>query len=491
MAKTKSSKQKNLLDEILIIFKGKSLELLISNRVIRKRLIRFVDKKIYQSLLENKNYPKKVQEDKYYMARSIILALNKAFEGAEKAPVVRKALVNSLIQNIFLNRNLQAEKFKKDFGRNPPVFLTISPGKFCNLHCIGCYANSSSVSSEKLDWDVLDRIVMEKTNLWGSRFTVISGGEPLLYKSHGKTIIDLAKKYPDNYFLMYTNSTLVDEEMAKKIAEAGNITPAISIEGLGKETDERRGKGVHQKILKAMENLRNAGVPFGVSFTATKNNAHLLMNDEFIDFWFNKQGAVYGWIFQLMPIGRASFDLMVTPQQRLEMFRRTQYLIKDRKIFIADFWNCGSVANGCISAGCENGYLYIEWDGNITPCVFNPYAVANINEVYKNGGTLNDILDKPFLQRIRRWQDDYALKQKPEDMGNWIMPCPIRDHYKEMRQFIEEDKPQPIDSAAEQALHDEEYKKKMINYDKSLAEVFDPIWENEYKKPKKDRESHS
>jgi len=485
MTKSKSLKQKNLLDEILTIFKGKSLELLISNGAIRKRLIRFADKKIYQSLLQDKNYPRKVQEDKYYMVRSIMLAINKAFEQAGKAPAVRKALMNALVENIFLKEKPQIKKFEKDFGRRPPSFLTISPGKFCNLKCTGCYANSSSAASEKLDWDILDRIVTEKTNLWGSYFTVISGGEPLLYKSQGKTIIDLAKNHPDNYFLMYTNGTLIDDEMAKKIAEVGNITPAISIEGFEKETNERRGRGIYQRILKAMENLRNAGVPFGISFTATKNNAHLIMSDEFIDYWFNKQGALYGWIFQLMPIGRASFDLMVTPEQRLEMFRRTQHLIKDRKIFIADFWNCGSVSNGCISAGREGGYLYIEWNGNITPCVFNPYAVANINEVYKNGDTLNDVLNKPFLKRIRRWQDDYALKQKPENMGNWILPCPIRDHYKEMRQFIEEDKPQPIDSAAEQALQEEEYKEKMINYDEALAEVLDPIWENEYKKSKK------
>jgi hypothetical protein len=124
--------------------------------------------------------------------------------------------------------------------------------------------------------------------------------------------------------------------------------------------------------------------------------------------------------------------------------------------------------------------LYIEWNGNITPCPFNPYAVANINDVYKRGGTLNDVLNKPFLQKIRRWQDDYTSKQ-----GNWILPCPIRDHYKEMKKFIDEDKPEPIDESAKQALQNKEYAEKMINYNKGLAEVMDPIWEEEYKKSKK------
>lgn len=468
----------NLLGDILQKYANKPLDLLLSNAIIRKNIIKFVDKKIKASLLNNKNYPQKVQEDKYYMVRSFIGALNKALKQT-KARAVHKALINLMIQNILLNSKPQIKKFKEEFGRTPPSFLVISPGKFCNLKCIGCYANSSSSSSEKLDWDVLDRIITEKTNLWGSYFTVISGGEPLLWKSQGKTIIDMAKKHSDNFFLMYTNSTLITKEIAKDLAEAGNITPAISVEGFEEETDERRGKGIFKKILEAIDNLNEAGVPFGISVTPTRKNCLLLTSEKFIKY-FQAKGALYTWMFQLMPIGRASFDLVVTPEQRKEMFYKTQDLIK-KGYFVADFWNCGSVTNGCISAGKEgSGYLYIEWNGNITPCVFNPYAVANINEVYKSGGTLSDVLNKPFLQKIRRWQDDYTSKQ-----GNWILPCPIRDHYKEMREFIDEDKPEPIDESAKQALQDKEYAEKMINYDKDLAEVFDPIWEKEYKKTKK------
>ena len=39
-----------------------------------------------------------------------------------------------------------------------------------------------------------------------------------------------------------------------------------------------------------------------------------------------------------MPIGRAdSLELMVTHEQRVRMFRRTQHLVKDCKLFIAVF----------------------------------------------------------------------------------------------------------------------------------------------------------
>ncbi len=460
---------------------SKPLRLLVSNTATRKRIIKFVDKKMYEAIMNNENNPYQVQKDRYSMGRSLVLAMEKAYENAEKAPNVRKAMVNSIVQSFSLKRKKQFEVFQAEFHRNPPFFLTISPTKFCNLKCDGCYASSSSATSEKLEWGVLEKIMAEKTNLWGSYFTVISGGEPFLYKSRGKTIIDIAKQHPDNIFLVYTNGTLINKEMAKSLAEVGNITPAISVEGFEKETDERRGSGTHKKVLEAMANLREVGVPFGISFTATRNNADLLLDDKFVDYYFNECGAVYGWIFQLMPIGRSdSLDLMVTPEQRVKMFKRTKHLVEERKIFIADFWNSGCTSNGCISAGRQGGYLYIDWNGNVTPCVFNPYSPVNINDVYKTGGTLNDVIMEPFFESIRQWQKDYALDKKPNEMGNWLIPCAIKDHYDMMEKLLDEHQPKAIDEAAQQALHDPEYKKGLKEYGKKVAEATDPIWEYDY-----------
>ena len=163
-----------------------------------------------------------------------------------------------------------------------------------------------------MDYATVDRIVKEKQNYGTPIFTVISGGEPLLWKSDGKDLLDLGRENPDNYFMFYTNGTLIDKKMAARLAEVGNLTPAISVEGFAEETDERRGKGVFKKILEAMANLREVGVPFGISVTATRHNVEKIVSDEFVDFFYDQQGAIYGWIFQYMPIGRSqTLDLMV------------------------------------------------------------------------------------------------------------------------------------------------------------------------------------
>ena len=128
-------------------------------------------------------------------------------------------------------------------------------------------------------------------------------------------------------------------------------------------------------------------MPFGVSVTATDKNIDTLLSDEFYDFYFDKQGACYMWQFQLMPIGRGKdeMDLMVRPEQRLELFRKWEKLLSEKKYCLADFWNSGVLSRGCIAYGRSGGYLYIDWHGNVTPCAFIPYFVDNIYELYDNG----------------------------------------------------------------------------------------------------------
>ena len=475
---------KNLLDSSLKMDSEK-IDFLIEHPSLRKIGLKTFEKVSKQNTLTDKRFPVQVQMDKFYMLRAIVTSVNKALDKVAENPKLKKVLLDSLIPNlieIVKSRSEKIESFKEKYGFNPPGFLTVSPGKFCNLKCTGCYASSTSSDSEKLDYDVLDRIITEKTESWGSWFTVISGGEPLCYKSQGKTIIDLAKKHQNNYFLMYTNGILIDKKMANKLAEVDNITPAISVEGFKEETDAQRGKGIYQKILKAFENLNEVGVPFGISLTATKDNAELITSKKLMDYYFNK-GALYAWIFQLMPIGRAKdLDIMITPEQRLKMFYQTKNLIKDHKYFVADFWNSGAVSDGCISAGKlgGGGYLYIEWNGNITPCVFNPYSSGNINEIYKNGGSINDVLKTPFFKKIREWQGNYALNKKPNEMGNLILPCPIRDHYEDMVKLLNDCHPTPIDAMARKNLKDKEYKGKLIKYDEELAKILNPVWERQY-----------
>ncbi|TLN00101.1 radical SAM protein, partial [bacterium] len=275
----------------------------------------------------------------------------------------------------------------------------------------------------------------------------------------------------------YTNATLIDDKISQRLAKAGNLLLCISVEGWKERTDERRGAGVFDKILNAMSLLRRDGVPFGISLTGTRHNAEEILSEDFIDF-FMKQGALFAWLFQYMPIGRSfTLDLMVTPQQRAWMWHRSWEIVRERCFFIADFWNHGTTCDGCLSAGGHGagGYFYIDWNGAVSPCVFMPYSPVNIHDVYARGGTLDDVWKQPFFASLRKWQLDYKTANR-----NGLAPCPNRDHHDELEQLLREHEPEPTDANAAETLTDPAYTRGLVAYNHEFEAITGGIWQNHY-----------
>jgi MoaA/NifB/PqqE/SkfB family radical SAM enzyme len=329
---------------------------------------------------------------------------------------------------------------------------------------------------------MLDRIMTEAEERWGVALFVFSGGEPLTYRSQGKDLLDAVEKHKDCLFLMFTNGTLITGETAQRLADLGNLTPSLSVEGLSKQTDQRRGSGVFDRVLDAMMRLREVGVPFGISITATRSNCEQVLSDQLLDFYFEEQGAFYAFIFQYLPIGRfPNPDWMPTPDQRIPFWERSCEVVRQRHLFLLDFWNHGPMVEGCIAAGRDRGYLHIDWNGDVMPCVFMPYVAANLPEIYDRGGTLNDVWTTPLFRAVRQWQRDYGYGcRELSREGNWMLPCPFRDHFAAFRTWIESLEPEPEEGVAPENLMTEAFCGKMLAYGAEQAKLVQPLWEKEY-----------
>jgi MoaA/NifB/PqqE/SkfB family radical SAM enzyme len=471
---------KDQLDALLKKISTGAADIVLRPKSVRQWALKQGDNKLYDFFV-NQNpdrIPVKVQEMRYSITKNLLCALNQAWDEGRLSEEVRRGLLRVLLGQVLTGETERMRPFKEQHGYEPPSFLTISPTQKCNLQCKGCYAMSSSKDQATLSYDTFRHVLDDKRKEWGSHLTIISGGEPLLYQSEGKGLLDIAKEFDDCYFLMYTNGTLIDDETAARMAELGNISPAISVEGWEQETDERRGKGVFRKIDQAMDNLRRYGMIFGISVTATRQNAETILSEELLNHFFYEKGAVYGWIFHYMPIGRSStLDMMVTPEQRKQMLEKEHDLIFNKKMFLIDFWNGGPFSAGCISAGRTGGYFYIDWNGNISPCVFFPYFIDNIYDVYKTGRSLSSLLSAPLFESIRSWQKDYKGIESGNRTKNLFVPCPIRDHYSFARDAITRHDAKPMDIEAARAVADKDYYAGMVDYGKKTAELLDPIWE--------------
>lgn len=372
-------------------------------------------------------------------------------------PRVRQRFLARFIANVILRED-PLIRYLPD-GREVPIPATIviSPSMRCNLRCVGCYAGSYT-KKDDLSAEEVVRVVGEARKL-GTRFFTFSGGEPLMYEP----LFDVVSQFDDCAFLFFTSGHLITRQVAERIVELGNVVPAISVEGFQAETDARRGQGGFERVVRAMDTLREARALFAFSVTATRANLNTIVSDQFMRFLVEK-GAHFGFYFSYIPIGRSpDLSLMPTPEERNRLRVAVSHFRNTYPLLAIDFWNDGALSEGCLSGG--RNYLHINNRGDVEPCVFAHFAVDNIREK-----SLEECLASEFFRALRR-AAPYGK--------NLLRPCPIIDHPRVLRGLVKKYGARPTHDGAETIVSD--LAGHLDGYAARLAEVYDPIWASDYR----------
>ena len=348
-----------------------------------------------------------------------IQATRRIFKNAN--PAARSAILNNMILGSILLGYRKRLHFYNQHGVAAPGTLMISPTLRCNMKCYGCYS-AKHEQHQELTYDEVDAILSDALDA-GTNFIIILGGEPFVVP----WLLDLVEKYPSMVFLIFTNGTLVDDEKIGKLAALGNAAIAVSVDGLRKETDDRRGPGTYDNVLALMQKLSKAGVVVGFSAMLSQKNYDIIYSDEFLDIMI-KNGAGFGWIPHTLPQGRACVepDLLLTANQKKKV-QETITEIRGRKpILLLDFYNDAKITEGC-SAGRIT--VHINANGDVEPCVLVPFAKDNIREK-----PFVDILRSDFFAGLRDINTRYCNENqtcvwvnKPKDVLEIINTCGVRE----------------------------------------------------------------
>ncbi len=351
--------------------------------------------------------------------REAIETKNNWYQVVEKVwdldPGVRKAFFTNFMVNASLSGSaVQEDEIDKE-GCNIPWAILMDPTTACNLHCTGCWAAEYG-NRLNLSFEDMDSIVTQGKAL-GVFMYIFTGGEPLVRK---KDIIALCEKHSDCEFLSFTNGTLIDEEFCREMLRVKNFVPALSVEGFETATDGRRGSGTYQKVVHAMKLLKEHRLPFGISTCYTSANYDDVSSEAYFDQMID-WGALFVWYFHYMPVGQgAAPELLPTPEQRTEMYRRIRKYRETKPIFSMDFQNDAEFVGGCIAGGRR--YLHINAAGDVEPCVFIHYSNANIHQC-----TLLEALKSPIFM-------EYYKGQPFND--NMLRPCPMLENPEFLREMV-------------------------------------------------------
>lgn len=343
--------------------------------------------------------------------------VNRIFD--EVSPNVIKKTAMNLGFEAMLNGTKIMHESREKYQCNIPWLILMDPTSACNLHCTGCWAAEYG-HTLSLSYDELDSIITQGKEL-GIYFYMYTGGEPLVRKAD---IIKLCEKHNDCAFHAFTNGTLVDDAFCEEMERVGNLSLSISLEGYEEVNDGRRGNGVFDKVMKAMDTLKAHGQIFGTSICYTRANIDTVTSDEFLGMIIEK-GCRYAWYFHYMPVGNdAAVELMPTKEQREYMYHRIREIrgmTGGKQIFAFDFQNDGEYVGGCIAGG--RNYCHINPNGDVEPCVFIHYSSANIKEV-----SLLDALRQPLFMAYR---DGQPFNH------NHLRPCPMLENPEKLREMVE------------------------------------------------------
>ena len=295
-----------------------------------------------------------------------------------------------------------------------PAFVMISVTESCNLRCSGCWVSANG--RKQLSVEQLSGIICESKKQ-GSYFFGILGGEPLMYKG----LLDVIEQHPDCYFQIFTNATLITDEIAQRMSRVGNITPLISIEGLREESDARRGRdNVYDRTLAGLRACRKAKLIFGVAASIGQSNFDELVTRKHIED-MAREGAAYLWYYIYRPVGKNPMVENALSKEQILYLRR--FLVEQRMdapLFLIDtYWDDKGRAMCPAATGMSH---HISPSGAVEFCPPMQMACETVNH---NGSNLTDIFNNSeFLAAFRRMTAEDSrgciLLENPQKMLSFL-----------------------------------------------------------------------
>jgi MoaA/NifB/PqqE/SkfB family radical SAM enzyme len=215
--------------------------------------------------------------------------------------------------------------------------------------------------------------------------------------------LNITKDFPEIIFPLITNGLLIDEELLRKLKEQRNVVPVISLEGYKKDTDERRGKGVYERLLGVIRKIGEENIFFGLSLTITRSNFDTITGDGLIEHFLDL-GCKLFFFIEYVSVEQGPQNWILTEEQRDSLTTRTDDFGARLPGLFFVFPGDEEKFGGCLSAG--RGFVHINPEGDLEPCPFVPYSDTNLRDF-----SLREALRSQFLRDIRQNHEQLEKRQ--------------------------------------------------------------------------------
>ncbi|WP_175537303.1 radical SAM protein [Clostridium sp. DSM 8431] len=222
---------------------------------------------------------------------------------------------------------------------------------------------------KKLNMDHWDEILNDLSKLKSNQLCFI-GGNPLLRIERVNEIIEVSKKYGFNTFVIYSNGTIIDDNVIKILKE-NNIILSIQILSFNPNTLLKLGLDpqIEKEIKNNIERLIEAQVNFVVQILVNRYNEdeiddirNILKNE------YNISNIVVDFIY------KKPENTYYSEKYLNNMYTKTFTKVSKEKFNALQMWN-----------SCFKGQLSIREDGEILICPMMRKSFGNVlkNKIYE------------------------------------------------------------------------------------------------------------
>jgi MoaA/NifB/PqqE/SkfB family radical SAM enzyme len=320
--------------------------------------------------------------------------------------------------------------------------LYIEPTSGCNLKCQTCIRNTWNEPFGSMRLELFDRLCQQIKELSYLRSVMLAGfGEPLFHPDI-MTMVRKLKEAAAVSVEITTNGTLLAEEMARQLLEAGLDRLWVSFDGTSETSfDDIRQGASFRLVLKNVQKMKglatemNRPLAIGISFVVMRDNIDDIRNIEEL---IREVGADQVLMSNVLPyteeMERKMLCLLALTcetfanlpgKPRISLPRLDiNYLTKEPIYHLLKGYQNLFMINNAISAptrSCrfiKDGTTFIRWDGKVAPCMallhehvtylyglerrIKPYFLGDLNE-----RSLPDIWSLPEYHDFREKVDKF------------------------------------------------------------------------------------
>ncbi len=237
----------------------------------------------------------------------------------------------------------------------------------CNLSCIHCLSDSGSKRKDELTTKECIKVIDTLSAMKVFQLN-IGGGEPFM-RSDFLYLMDYAHE-KGMVTCISTNGTLIDRQIAKQLVHP-LVYIQVSLDGATPETnDPIRGKGSFEKVISALECLKERDIEVSINTVLTKLSIHSL--DKMADL-----AKAYGAKFRVSrfrPSGRGKDSWEQLNVSKDEMLEFSAWLNNHLSVSTGDsFFSVSSEDRrslGLNMCGACKLTCCISPTGGIYPCAF-------------------------------------------------------------------------------------------------------------------------